>query len=89
MVNEYWNNSVYYRRSARFSDGQGMSWLPTFYTFIEFFAFYQLRQEGVTTQKIIKAHQVLSNTFETKYPFAKSNVSRMDDMFFSQAKSVK
>jgi uncharacterized protein (DUF433 family) len=73
-LKDYWNNQFTTDGRPGFSDGSGNELVTNFYTLIEFFAFYQLRQEGVTTQKIIKAHQVLSNTFETKYPFAKSNV---------------
>ncbi|MCF2490334.1 DUF433 domain-containing protein [Dyadobacter sp. CY347] len=73
-LKDYWNNQFSTDDQPGFSDGFGNELVTNFYTLIEFFAFYQLRQEGVTTQKIIKAHKVLGETFETKYPFAKSNI---------------
>ncbi|WP_026631822.1 DUF433 domain-containing protein [Dyadobacter alkalitolerans] len=73
-LKEYWNNRFAEHHQQPFSSGSGSELVTNFYTLIEFFAFYQLRQEGVTTQKIIKAHNVLSETFETQYPFAKSNI---------------
>ena len=73
-LKDYWNNQFAENSQSLFSSGLGNELVTNFYTLIEFFAFYQLRQEGVTTQKIIKAHKVLSETFDTKYPFAKSNI---------------
>lgn len=71
---EYWNARFGKSSGSAFSDGSGRDLVTNFYTLIEFFAFYQLREEGVSTQKIIKAHQVLEKILQTNYPFAKSNI---------------
>jgi len=46
-----------------------------FHTLIEFYIFYQLRENGVTSQQIQKVHKELSKDFGTKYPFAHAKFS--------------
>ncbi len=41
-----------------------------FLTLIETYVFYHLKEKGVPTNKIIEAHQILSNFHQTPYPFA-------------------
>lgn len=43
-----------------------------FYTLIEFYTFYQLRKEGISSQTIKKAHQRIAKELQTAYPFARS-----------------
>lgn len=73
-MHEYWQLRFSSSEKSEFSYGSGKELVTNFLTLIEFFTFYQLRQEGVSAQKIVKAHQILSKTFRTKYPFAKSNL---------------
>lgn len=73
-MHEYWHLRFSSSAESEFSYGSGKELVTNFLTLIEFFTFYQLRQEGVSAQKIVKAHQVLAKTFRTKYPFAKSNL---------------
>lgn len=73
-MHEYWQLRFSSSSYSEFSYGAGKELVTNFLTLIEFFTFYQLRQEGVSAQKIVKAHQILSKTFRTKYPFAKSNL---------------
>ncbi|WAC10580.1 DUF433 domain-containing protein [Dyadobacter pollutisoli] len=73
-LHEYWNAQFGKFSPSPFSDGSGRDLITNFYTLIEFFAFYQLREEGVSTQRIIKAHQVLEKALQTNYPFAKSDI---------------
>ncbi|NIJ51206.1 DUF433 domain-containing protein [Dyadobacter arcticus] len=72
-LNEYWN-AQFGGSDKIFSEGLGKSLTTNFFTLIEFFTFYQLREEGVSTQKIVKAHKILEEVLGTKYPFAKSNI---------------
>ena len=46
-----------------------------FHTLIEFYVFYQLRENGLSSQKIQKTHHELSKIFKTKYPFAHAKIS--------------
>ncbi|WP_177194175.1 DUF433 domain-containing protein [Dyadobacter sp. SG02] len=73
-MHEYWQLRFSSSAESEFSHGSGKELVTNFLTLIEFFTFYQLRQEGVSAQKIVKAHQILSKAFRTKYPFAKSNL---------------
>ncbi|MCP4457017.1 MAG: DUF433 domain-containing protein [Cytophagales bacterium] len=41
-----------------------------FLTLIETYVFYQLKEKGVPTKSIVKAHEVLSKYHNTPYPFA-------------------
>ncbi|WP_426292244.1 DUF433 domain-containing protein [Dyadobacter endophyticus] len=73
-MNEYWN--LHFGKTAQsiFTNGAGRDRVTNFLTLIEFFTFYQLREEGVSAQKIVKAHNILEKTFQTRYPFAKSPI---------------
>ncbi len=73
-LREYWNAHFGKADQTIFSDGTGRELVTNFYTLIEFFTFYQLRDRGVTAQRIVKAHQVLEGVFKTAYPFATSNI---------------
>jgi uncharacterized protein (DUF433 family) len=41
-----------------------------FYTLIEFYTFYQLRLQKISSQQIKKAHSHIANDLQTPYPFA-------------------
>ncbi len=73
-MNEYWNIKFGGLTQAKFSVGAGREEATNFYTLIEFFTFYQLRERGVTAQRIIRAHEALGNHLNVVYPFATSNI---------------
>jgi uncharacterized protein (DUF433 family) len=73
-LREYWNVHFGKVDQTVFSDGTGKELVTNFYTLIEFFTFYQLRDRGVTAQQIVKAQKVLEGVFKTAYPFATSNI---------------
>ncbi len=50
--------------------GEKKSRAINFYSLIEFYTFYKLREKGVSPQELRKAHQVISAELNTKYPFA-------------------
>jgi uncharacterized protein (DUF433 family) len=41
-----------------------------FYTLIEFYTFYQLRLQKISSQQIKKAHSIIAKDLDTPYPFA-------------------
>lgn len=45
-----------------------------FYSLIEFYIYFQCRENGMSAQKFKKFHKVLSTNLETKYPFAHYNI---------------
>ena len=73
-LHEYWNQQLGKPNQTIFSDGTGKELVINFLTLIEFFTFYQLREEGIGVKKILKAHNILEKVFDTQYPFAKSNI---------------
>lgn len=73
-LQEYWHAHFGKTDQISFSDGTGRELVTNFYTLIEFFTFYQLRAEGVSAQRIVKAHKVLEDVLKTAYPFATSSI---------------
>ena len=45
-----------------------------FLTLIEMYVFYTLKEKGIKTSKIIKAHTAMSKFLGTPYPFAKEDI---------------
>lgn len=72
-LKDYWT-AKFSNKNIQYSDGIGAEQVTNFNTLIEFFTFYQLREKGVSAQKIVKAHDVLVEVFKTPYPFATSNI---------------
>lgn len=73
-LQEYWHAHFGKTNQISFSDGTGRELVTNFYTLIEFFTFYQLRAEGVSAQRIVKAHKILEEVLKTAYPFATSSI---------------
>lgn len=74
LLNEYWDKRLTNNFSQKYSWSIGKSKAVSFHTLVEFYIFYQLKEAGVSTQRILKAHKELSELFETPFPFAKSEI---------------
>ena len=74
LLNEYWNKRFVGDFSEKYSWTIGKSKAVSFHTLVEFYIFYQLKESGVSTQSILKAHSELSLIFQTPFPFAKSEL---------------
>lgn len=72
-LKDYWTTK-FSSAGIQYSDGEGIEQVTNFHTLIEFFTFYQLRERGVSAQKIVAAHHILAEVFNTQYPFATSNI---------------
>ena len=70
LLNEYWDNRIAKDLGERYSWTDGKSKAVSFHTLVEFYTFFQLREAGIKTQEILKAHQDLSKKFDTAFPFA-------------------
>ncbi len=70
----YWKAQFGRGTQTDFSQGEGRERVVNFHTLIEFFVFYQLRQAGVSVRRIVKAHTILEETFQTAYPFASASI---------------
>lgn len=67
---EFWEGR--FSKDYRYSLGSKENRSVNFYTLIEFYTFYQLKKQGLSSQKIQKYHQHLSNDLNTYYPFART-----------------
>jgi uncharacterized protein (DUF433 family) len=74
LLNEYWDKRLVSDFSEKHSWTIGKSKAVSFHTLVEFYIFYQLKEAGVFTQRILKAHKELSKIFNTPFPFAKSQI---------------
>jgi len=53
--------------------GEGKNRAINFYSLIEFYTFYKLREKGISAQELRKVHKIMSEELETFYPFAKAD----------------
>lgn len=67
---EFWDSR--FGDGYKYSFGENGNKAINFYTLIEFYTFYQLRQKGLSSQKIQKAHSIISKQLNTPYPFARN-----------------
>jgi len=74
-VIEFWDNRLGKAYGNKYSFGDNNNRAVNFYSLIEFYTFYHLRQKGVSAQRIQKAHKVISKEVDTLYPFAKAGIS--------------
>ena len=64
----YWGNSLNSETNYTFGDDDNRA--INFYSLIEFFTFFKLREKGASTIEIRKLHNELSKILKTPYPFA-------------------
>jgi uncharacterized protein (DUF433 family) len=69
-INKFWDEQLSVSPESKYSWGDGRGKSVNFYTLMEFFVFYQLREQGISVHKILKTHQFLSKKFDIAYPFA-------------------
>lgn len=74
LLNEYWDKRFASHFSEKYSWTVSNNKAVSFHTLVEFYIFYQLKEAGVSTQGILKAHKELSEIFNTPFPFAKSQI---------------
>lgn len=73
-LNEYWDVRLAEKHKRKYSWGEGKNKATNFYTLIEFYVFYQLRNLKVGTKTILHAHEIMADQLNTPYPFASSEV---------------
>jgi uncharacterized protein (DUF433 family) len=61
-MNEFWDDYTFGIKGNK---------AINFYTLIEFYTFYHLREMKISSQKIKKAHSIIAEDLNTKYPFAR------------------
>ena len=74
LLNEYWDNRIASILGQKYSWSDGKSKAVSFHTLVEFYTFFHLRESGITTNRILDAHQELSKMYETVFPFANERI---------------
>jgi uncharacterized protein (DUF433 family) len=73
-MKEFWDSRLGDKYQTKYSWGAGRDRATNFYTLIEFYIFYQLRELDVNTRTIFTAHEDIAEQLKTPYPFASSKV---------------
>jgi len=64
----YWSGSL--DENINYTFGENDNRAINFYSLIEFYTFFKLREKGVSSTEIRRLHSELSKVLKTKYPFA-------------------
>lgn len=62
--------SGYWDEHFKSTFGEKKNRAINFYSLIEFYTFYKLREKGVSAQELRRAHKIMSDELNTNYPFA-------------------
>ena len=73
-MNDFWDVRLGEKYNGKYSWGDGRDKATNFYTLIEFYVFYQLRENKVGTKAIFTAHEQMAQQLQTAYPFASAPV---------------
>lgn len=73
-LNDFWDARLAEKYNQKYSWGEGREKATNFYTLIEFYVFYQLRDSGVAVKSIFNAHEVMAKQLKTPYPFASAEL---------------
>lgn len=73
-MNDFWDVRLGEKYHGKYSWGDGRDKATNFYTLIEFYVFYQLRENKVGTKAIFTAHEQMAQQLQTAYPFASAPV---------------
>jgi uncharacterized protein (DUF433 family) len=73
-IKDYWDEKLGKEFDNQYSWYVGQSKAVNFHTLIELYIFHQLNVAGLKPQEVLKAHKVLSERFDTRFPFANERV---------------
>lgn len=73
-LNDFWDNKLAEKYNQKYSWGEGRDQAANFYTLIEFYIFYCLRDAGVSQKTIFEAHESIAIQLKTIYPFASAKL---------------
>ena len=73
LLKVYWNER-FGKGGPPYSWGEGSAAAFNFLTLIEFYVFYQLKDAGAKTKKILIAHEKLAEHLGTSFPFASTTL---------------
>jgi uncharacterized protein (DUF433 family) len=73
-IKTYWDEKLGKQFNQKYSWTVDNTKAVSFHTLVELYTFYHLNSAGVKTQKVLKAHQILAEKFDTLFPFANANI---------------
>lgn len=73
-LNDFWDIRLAEKYDQKYSWGEGRDQATNFFTLIEFYIFYCLRDAGVSQRKIFEAHESMAKQLKTVYPFASAKL---------------
>lgn len=73
-IKEYWDGKLGRDFQAQYSWMIEGSRAVSFHTVVELYVMIQLAEEGVKTSEVLIAHQKLSESYQTRFPFAQKQV---------------
>lgn len=76
-IHEYWDGRFSKEAGGVYSFGEVGNKAVNFYSLIEFYVFYKLRERKISSQQIHKAHHAIAVHLKTPYPFAHSEISTL------------
>ena len=73
-INSFWNDRLAGKYQKSYTWDVDLTKAVNFHTLIELYTFFLLSRAGVTSKELLNAHEILSDQFETYYPFATKKV---------------
>ncbi len=73
-VSNFWDDAMGKQFESKYSWTVDSSKAINFHTLVEMYTFYQLSSVGVKSPRIIEAHTILANQYNTPFPFAHSEI---------------
>src|SRR6478672_7975049 len=73
-MNDFWDTRLGEKYKGKYSWGGGRDKATNFYTLVEFYVFYQLRESRDGAKAIFTAHEQMAQQLRTSYPFASAQV---------------
>jgi len=73
-INSFWNDRFGSKYGHSYTWSVDLTKAVNFPTLIELFTFYQLSNAGVSTRELLNAHEILSEQYKIKYPFATKKI---------------
>ena len=73
-IRTYWDEQLGKEYDSRYSWNIGQTKGVSFHTLVELYVFHQLHLAGIKPSKALLAHKILSEKFNTLFPFANAKV---------------
>jgi uncharacterized protein (DUF433 family) len=76
-IRNYWDDRLGKQFDKKYSWSIDQTKAVSFHTLVELYIFHHLNEQGIDSKKVLKAHQVLSEKFNTLFPFANADVLKV------------